>query len=352
MDSTVLQDGIRDLIISKQYATATWALAMYEYIITFDQELSRIWSRPFSIVTILWVINRYVFLISFTPTILSVNLHALFNCTASDTIQLNRCQSFVKFPGIMQIILNISTGVTLSLRTYALYGNRNVFFPSSLIPQCLTRDDLQKFIILVLLPFLLAEVAVEAWAVSDGVSVPLPPGFSGCILTGNPTHGNRFVAFWVGQLVFPMLIFVLTITKGASLYREGASRSKVLRIMLRDGLIYFLIIFLANVANVVTYVVSPPNLQAVNAPFSDMITALMICRLILNLRTDTNETTMHAGMLRTDGTLPAWMPAPKNFLGDLATELHIEHSEDSNDVALTEGYSVELSEFASKSEVH
>lgn len=40
--------------------------------------------------------------------------------------ELCRCQSFVKFPGIMQIILNVSTGITLSLRTYALYGNRNV----------------------------------------------------------------------------------------------------------------------------------------------------------------------------------------------------------------------------------
>ncbi len=92
MSSVVFQNAIRDLyvfppfrinsplilsrrIVSKQYATASWgascrpsgalftnllfrclALALYEYIITFNQELSRIWSRPFSIVTILWVI--------------------------------------------------------------------------------------------------------------------------------------------------------------------------------------------------------------------------------------------------------------------------------------------------------
>jgi len=299
MSSAASQTAVRDLTASKLYATASWALASYEYLITFDKELSRIWSRSFSIMTILWAINRYVFLISFAPTILF-----LFIPLSSE-----QCLSFVKFPGIMQIILNISTGITLSLRTYALYSNN-------------------KWILIFLMPFLLAEVAVEAWAVSGGDRVPLPKGFSGCILTGKESQGNRFVAFWVGQLVVPTLIFVLTIGKGVSLYRYGTSRSRVLRIMLRDGLMYFLIIFLANVVNVVTYVVAPPDLHAVNAPFSDMITALMICRLILNLRTDLDEDT-HTAMFRTGGTLPNWMVAPKQFLGDLGHEVVVESSEDS-----------------------
>jgi len=309
MSSAAIQTAVQDLTVSKLYATASWALALYEYLITFDQELSRIWSRPFSIVTILWVINRYVFLISFTPTILFFFI----------PLSTEQCLSFVKFPGIMQIILNISTGITLSLRTYALYGNN-------------------KWILIFLMPFLLAEVAVEAWAVSGGVPVPLPEGFSGCILTGKASQGNRFVAFWVGQLVFPTLIFVLTIAKGASLYRGGTSRSKVLRIMLRDGLMYFLVIFLANVVNVVTYVVTPADLQAVNAPFSDMITALMICRLILNLRTSMDED-VHTAMFRTGGSLPNWIVAPKQFLGDLGHEVRVESSEDS----ALEGWEMEMS---------
>jgi len=314
MSSAVFQNAIRDLIVSKQYATASWALALYEYIITFNQELSRIWSRPFSIVTILWVINRYVFLVSFTPTILFFFI----------PLSSQQCQSFVKFPGIMQIILNISTGITLSIRTYALYGKK-------------------KWIISCLSPFLLAEVAVEAWAVSGGVPVPLPNGYSGCILTGKSTQGDRFAAFWVGQLVFPMVIFILTIAKGASLYRDGTGRNRVLEVMLRDGLMYFLVIFLANLVNVITYVVSPPDLQAVNAPFSNMITALIICRLILNLRANPSDNVSHTNMLYTGGSLPNWMVTPKHFLGDLGNDVHVERSGSGDEADA--GFGVEMSLF-------
>ncbi len=69
-----------------------------------------------------------------------------------------------------------------------------------------------------------------------------------------------------------------------------------------------------------------PDLQAVNAPFSNMITALIICRLILNLRANPNDNVSHTNMLYTGGSLPNWMVAPKHFLGDLGNDVHVERS--------------------------
>lgn len=71
-----------------------------------------------------------------------------------------------------------------------------------------------------------------------------------------------------------------------------------------------------------------------------MITALMICRLILNLRTNSNENGAHSNMINTGSSLPNWMV--KHFLGDLGNDVHVERSGDGADVE----YEVEMSSFA------
>ncbi|KAI0783785.1 hypothetical protein C8Q75DRAFT_421111 [Abortiporus biennis] len=43
---------------------SAWVLAVYEHIITFDREVQQIWSRKFNLASILFIINRYSFLIS------------------------------------------------------------------------------------------------------------------------------------------------------------------------------------------------------------------------------------------------------------------------------------------------
>jgi len=134
------------------------------------------------------------------------------------------------------------------------------------------------------MPVLALEVALESWAVAGGIPVPVPGGLTGCILTGKPSQGDRFAAFWIGQLVFPTLVFFLTVVRAFSLRVQGTGGGGILNTMLRDGTMYFLVIFLVNLANVLTYVVSPPDIQAINAPFSALITAVMMSRLMLNLR--------------------------------------------------------------------
>jgi len=174
---------------------------------------------------------------------------------------------FVKFPAAMQVILNASAGGTLVLRTYALYA-------------C------QKWILVLLLPVIILEAVVESWALTMGVPAELPPGIVGCILTGNPADGRRYAIFWVGQLIFPTLVFGMTVGRIAFLRREGLSKGSIMDVLLRDGVIYFAVIFVANLVNVVTFMTASQSIQQINAPFSEMITTVMICRLILNLRSE------------------------------------------------------------------
>jgi len=125
----------------------------------------------------------------------------------------------------------------------------------------------------------------------------------GCILTGNPAEygsdlllfltqkpivlsGHRYAVYWIGQLFFPTLVFGMTVGRIFSLRRRGLTKGSITDVLLRDGVVYFAVIFVANLANVITFVAASQGIQQINAPFSEMITAVMICRLILNLRSD------------------------------------------------------------------
>ena len=70
-----------------------------------------------------------------------------------------RCLTFVKFPGTIQIISNISTGLTLALRVYALYGRALV---SRL--KCLRhhRSFYYQWVFAILAPFFIVEIVLES----------------------------------------------------------------------------------------------------------------------------------------------------------------------------------------------
>jgi hypothetical protein len=48
------------------------ALYCYEYIITFDQEINRIWTQKWSLATLIFALNRYMILVSVVLSVLSI----------------------------------------------------------------------------------------------------------------------------------------------------------------------------------------------------------------------------------------------------------------------------------------
>jgi len=280
------------LTAAKQYNTASWALIIYEFLITFDREIACIWKRQFTSATFLWCLNRYTLLVSYAAAI--TMLYVPFTT--------EQCMPYVKFPGAIQIVANIASGITLTLRTYALYGR-------------------EMWVFVILAPLLITEIAVESWAVAGGVPVPLPPGLHGCILTGKPNQGNRFAAFWIGQLVFPSIVFLLTLFRIVRLKRLGSLKGGVVDIMLRDGSIYFSAIFLINLMNILTYAVAPEDLKAINAPFSALFTAIMICRLMLNLRAAPEDEVDPSSNFRASS---ARFKSHTTYIGNLGEDLAIE----------------------------
>ena len=119
-------------------------------------------------------------------------------------------------------------------------------------------------------------------------------------------------SIWVAPLVTDSCIFILTLWQ-ARVYIMNTGRGPTMHILIRDGILYFLVIFLANLMNTLIFFVShfvnrgpkyfidmslqlaPLDLRAVGASFSQLITNVMISRLVLNLRHVSTLTEHYSG---------------------------------------------------------
>jgi len=148
------------------------------------------------------------------------------------------------------------------LRVYALWGRSNR--------------------ILALLVFLwLLQVCLSAVAMTASEVVVLPPKFFGCIEAGS---GSIWTPFWVMPLVSDTFVFILTILGTRN---EGSNERKAMPMIerfRRDGVLYFVCIFGANLLNTCLFLAATEDLKSLGAPFSQLLTSVMVSRLVLNLR--------------------------------------------------------------------
>ncbi|KAF5388915.1 hypothetical protein D9757_005094 [Collybiopsis confluens] len=156
---------------------------------------------------------------------------------------LSRCDRYVRFAGGATLSLVTVAELLLILRVYALYlGN--------------------KYILLFLLLVLVAQIVFCAWGLHFGKRVPLPDGFPGCVLTGS---SQWFATFWAVPLITDSCIFLLTLWRTVRM--RNLTRDRTMQVILRDGIVYFTVIFSANLMNTLIYFLAPEDLKAVGARF-------------------------------------------------------------------------------------
>ncbi|TFK23019.1 hypothetical protein FA15DRAFT_595049, partial [Coprinopsis marcescibilis] len=205
-------------------------MVFYDMALTSGQEIQVIWMAPkYNYMTILWALNQYLTPIGYIIIIIII-LHPV--------------------PETLKIITAFVIGVIFIIRIHTLYGKK-------------------KLITGVVCGLLAVQLAVKTWAFTDGTRLVLPGGLVGCILTGK--HGFRMAFTWIGELFFDTVIFAMTLWRAISYYRLQKRNPKSLFTLIgRDGVVYFGVIFAANVMNVSFYLAAQPDLKAVNASFSTL----------------------------------------------------------------------------------
>lgn len=163
----------------------------------------------------------------------------------------------------------------LTLRTYALYCRNKRLLISMIIIVCA-----------------LAGVAAGTFGLRSSAIVP---GMN-CLdsyakeITVSPGLG------WVTLLVYELLVFVLTVRRICKIRAVSLaiSRGHMLDIMFQDGAMYFAVMTLFNLLNILMYYCGSNTTRGSLATFTSCISVTLVSRLMLNL-----HKSVDAGILTT-----------------------------------------------------
>ncbi|KAJ6571410.1 hypothetical protein B0H19DRAFT_660634 [Mycena capillaripes] len=267
--------GLYDIQATRYAQLASSAIIIFDHIITLDEEVELIWKSSWSTGKTLFVINRY-----YTLASVIINNYALFSPSLTDSVSLQ----FFRWQGWTGLIACMIAEVILQMRLYALYFLN------------------KKVLALMVVTFMIssASSAVIMGKVLHGITAlahPIP-GTTFCVPVGVPGY---FFAFWIPIIGFESLLCGLALYRGFQTFRaEGTlfqSGRHLVAILIRDSVLYFLVMFATYFTNMLVWVSAPTNLLEVPIAFSIALSCCLGNRMILNVREVNREikTAQHTG---------------------------------------------------------
>ncbi|KAJ7339020.1 hypothetical protein DFH08DRAFT_964072 [Mycena albidolilacea] len=156
---------------------------------------------------------------------------------------------------------------TLSIRVFAMYG-------------------LNKWILVCLLAAVGVMGSVGLWAsVTYGqhANIPAVPGVVGCHALYTATVA-RSAGTWEALVVCDILVFALTVRRAYIQRDSPLYAGSLIQRMATDGSMYFGIIVLANLANVLTFYLGHGLVPGFLSWFTTSLSVTLLSRLMLNLQ--------------------------------------------------------------------
>ncbi|KAJ6468236.1 hypothetical protein C8R45DRAFT_1170404 [Mycena sanguinolenta] len=272
------------------YATFAWdhlvyrhlflfgfVILIYDHILTFDDEVKLIWRKPLRPSALWFFAVRYLSLACsvgmlffyFWDFSLAVNSVP----APCDLDELNirpfiqACSTMQKVMEALLMVQETLVEVTLALRVVGMYGN-----------------TLQVQIPLAVSGSVIGGLGLWTMIEYGEPQMLTAPGMAGCHTALPRKTALLLAGVWEAQTVFDLLVFILTV------YRAHADRAVISMVpgslverMMRDGAMYFGIIALANLADVLTLYFGDILIAGILSWGTTSLSVTLISRLILNL---------------------------------------------------------------------
>ncbi|KAH8085961.1 hypothetical protein BXZ70DRAFT_900026, partial [Cristinia sonorae] len=243
----------------------SFMILVWDHIITLADEVEYIWKGKKGPIVWLFFINRYL-----SPLGFIVNLFAYMSPTW--TPEPFRCQHFVRYEGSMTVIgLNV-TALMMLLRVYGMY-------PSN------------RYVMAFVSAAFVVELTVNAWLLTHGIACTMIFSADVCVLlsisfalttisfesVSSPAHLASASA-WL-PLTYDTIVVILTLNRTLKPVRHH-SAGKIMRVLLRDGLLYYSVIFSVNLVLTLMIALAPEGIQNITAH----LTVAMMSRITLHLK--------------------------------------------------------------------
>jgi len=128
---------------------------------------------------------------------------------------------------------------------------------------------------------LIVECIVSVKFVNSLIIQPPPfPGFRGCFLTDTSSVLEYAYVTW---LVIDAVVLALIAASALKAYQLGDT-SRLINVIHRDALMFYVYLLILSIANVIIINVIPAELRAVLAPMEAVCYSVFTSRIILNIR--------------------------------------------------------------------
>jgi len=277
--------------LNASFALISLTILFYDYGLTAHDEIRAYWGTRMTWASVLFYLNRYVSMIGNTVPIVMGNFWTTRNY---DPHKVQACRALQTYHQYFSIVAQIFVAAMLIMRTYALYerSRRILIFTTGIA---------------------LAAVVVGAYILCSGKDsshnlhgIYLEVG---CASGLDIYESRRLGLGWVGMLIFDIAIFSLTAWKALALSREQRGGRSLFSILMRDGAIFFFVMMASNGGNILSFFYAGPYTRGIATAFTNVISSVMISRLMLNLRLHAVEGT-RTGPLRTGESTTLYDPHP------------------------------------------
>jgi len=230
-------------------------LVIYDYVLTFRDEVELVWSTKWNIGKVLFVATRYP---AFADTAM-VLLHQFAVLSA------RQCGFIYRAIGWM---LGAGIGVAeiiLTMRTIVIWRRSRV--------------------IMILLPLLLVCFWVPLlWFLNEALSslVFAPPpreGLPGCFLA---SQKNILFVCFILIMGFETVILALTLIKAVGHFRQA--NSTLVLVLFRDGIMNYIYLFILSVINVIVLLTAHHGYSTLLTALQRVMHSILSARILLHLR--------------------------------------------------------------------
>jgi len=232
------------------FAFSVWV--MYDHLITFDDEVARIWTLRWQWPKILFMVNRYVI----APLLF---MNGVFIATYTP-VQLF-CEFISRWEPWLAVAALMTVELILIIRISALYDQSKKI---SWFLACLFACEM------------IAVFVNTAILVKDTDIILVRLFLPGCYSVAS----SNIYSFWIPFLIFEGIIIILTLYKIVS---NCTSLNPTLRLLARDSIVYFIIMFTSLFATIISVRLSD-FLDGITINASSCIACVAVSRMMVNLR--------------------------------------------------------------------
>ncbi|KAI0347671.1 hypothetical protein BDW22DRAFT_1423954 [Trametopsis cervina] len=252
------------IFVTQVHFCAMYAILVWDWIIALPRERRFIWKTGWTPVKVAYLYCRY--------WVIAVVPYLLWAFCTNHTLE--ECQRLYRIPVALAMWNQVASEIILVIRTYAFFNRNN-------------------YILALLVSTLAGVIAYQLFVdTSEMLLLPFLPGQEkGPCLPMSKPHSAHLLGFFIAPLLYDTMITVMTVTKAITIRRRsGGASSRLIQTFLREGVFYYLLISVANLINGIFYLQPRQSISAICIPLSVMLSPLLACRLVLDLRQRGSET--------------------------------------------------------------